>query len=102
MSDPAPCLSCELDDVTEPDRYPPQFVATVNVFVSDTERQARFPLPWTGARPADNSPDVLFSSRTERDETLDRFGQCSTQDGRASRVFWGLGLPNCTLIGALC
>nr|XP_053649196.1 cyclin-G-associated kinase-like [Cherax quadricarinatus] len=63
----------ELDDVTEPDRYPERFTVTVNIFVSDVDRTPPQPPPWV-ARPSTSfNPHVAYTTAIEMEETRDKF-----------------------------
>ncbi|XP_071513267.1 cyclin-G-associated kinase-like isoform X2 [Panulirus ornatus] len=63
----------DLDDVSEPDRYPERFTVTVNIFVSDVDRTPPQPPPWV-ARPSSSfKPHVAYATAIEMEETREKF-----------------------------
>ncbi|XP_045108422.1 cyclin-G-associated kinase-like isoform X2 [Portunus trituberculatus] len=63
----------ELDDITEPDRYPEKFTITVNIFVSDVDRTPPQQPPWASRLPGTFKPHFAFATAIEMEETRDKF-----------------------------
>ncbi|KAK4294346.1 hypothetical protein Pmani_033019 [Petrolisthes manimaculis] len=63
----------DLDDVTEPDRYPERFTVTVNIFVSDVDRTPPHPPPWVTRPAATLKTNIAFSTAIEMEETKEKF-----------------------------
>ena len=64
----------ELDDVTEPERYPEKFTITVNIFVSDVDRTPPQQPIWATRLPSTFKPHTAFSTAIEMEETREKFG----------------------------
>lgn len=65
----------DLDDLTEGhEHYPNTFSVALKVFVTDTERKPIQPAPWFTDR-TKPTPETVFSSQIEKDETIDNFGK---------------------------
>ncbi|RZC42947.1 cyclin-G-associated kinase [Asbolus verrucosus] len=63
----------ELDELSEgQEHYQDRFTVTLNVFVSDSERKPSQPPPWLTDQTKRIS-DTMFSSKIERDETVENF-----------------------------
>ncbi|KAF5274004.1 hypothetical protein FQA39_LY01119 [Lamprigera yunnana] len=66
-------IKSDLDSLADGnDHYPERFTVTMNVFVSDTERNPTQPPPWIKDCTKRNY-DVAFSSQLEKDEVVDNF-----------------------------
>ncbi|XP_066992198.2 cyclin-G-associated kinase [Anabrus simplex] len=74
----------ELDDIGDSDHYQERFTAVLNILVLDEERKPNKQPPWQGHSCRGLVPDVLFSTRIEKEETFETF--VSTSTGRGSPV----------------
>nr|CAD7428516.1 unnamed protein product [Timema monikensis] len=63
----------ELDDIGDAEHYQERFLVVINVFVSDDERRPNKPMPWRDHTSRNITPDILFSSKIEKDENFDTF-----------------------------
>ncbi|CAG2060452.1 unnamed protein product, partial [Timema podura] len=63
----------ELDDIGDAEHYQERFLVVINVFVSDDERRPNKPMPWSDHTTRNITPDILFSSKIEKDENFDTF-----------------------------
>lgn len=64
-----------MDDLAEGhEHYQETFSVSLKVFVTDTERKPIQPAPWFTDR-TKRTPDTVFSSQIEKDETIDNFGK---------------------------
>ncbi|XP_068220861.1 cyclin-G-associated kinase isoform X2 [Palaemon carinicauda] len=63
----------DLDDVTEPDRYPDNFTVTVNIFVSDVDRTPPQPPVWISRPSTSFKPIVAYSTTIEMEETREKY-----------------------------
>nr|CAD7402866.1 unnamed protein product [Timema poppensis] len=63
----------ELDDIGDAEHYQERFLVVINVFVSDDERRPNKPMPWRDHTSRNITPDILFSSKIEKDDNFDTF-----------------------------
>ncbi|CAB3361786.1 Hypothetical predicted protein [Cloeon dipterum] len=65
---------CELDEIeVSPDHYPEKFSITVSVFVSDEAKKPSRPETWLDHHTKTLSPDLLFSTKLEKEEAVETF-----------------------------
>lgn len=77
LKSPNICRS-DLDELVEGhDHFQDRFTTLLSVFVSDSERRPSQPAPWFTDKTI-RTPDTVFSSQIEKDETVDNFGKCNT------------------------
>ncbi|XP_049959498.1 cyclin-G-associated kinase isoform X1 [Schistocerca serialis cubense] len=63
----------ELDDLGDPEHYQERFTAVVNIFVMDEERTPSQQPPWVGHSSKKFTPDILFSTKIEKEENFETF-----------------------------
>jgi cyclin G-associated kinase len=77
----------ELDEVeASPEHYPEKFTMTISVFVSDEEKPPLKPEPWADHHTKSLSPDLLFSTKLEKEEVMETFGELNENKIQTSKL----------------
>ena len=64
-----------MDDITEPERYPPQFGMILDIMVQNAERNPPKPPQWVSKPPSSFKRETLFSTAFEMQECIEKFGE---------------------------